>query len=309
MKNTIAVVIPTYNRPKALKLCLKSIQEQTCLPHEIIVIDDGSNPSVTDKVFADIPASVTCRLLRNDQPKGANNARNRGIVSANSEFIAFLDDDDQFNPKKIELVTNAIIKNNDKDIFYHPAQIFMVNELASYRTNPYKFSQSDNIFRLLLVKNYIGGTPMVIARKQSLISVGLFDEKMPALQDYELWLRLAKENYQFHLLDAPLTTCYYTTKKISISKGMDSNSKATRLIEAKYSSCYLKLSKKEIKEHNISKKTVVIQKSLLNYNYLNAVRCQLKLFLFAPRLVNFLSIFIVLLGPKAVFKVKGMLSK
>lgn len=303
----ISVVIPTHNRPENLTESLKSIAKQSLLPAEVIVVDDGSLPAVEEKIFANFPSTVNCVLLRNNTSKGGNNARNQGIMVANGNYIAFLDDDDQFKPNKIEVLTEEIIANLKADIFYHPAHIHMVNENVSYITKLYKFKSTDDIFKALLVQNRIGGTPMVTIRKQALLDVGLFDEEMPALQDYDLWLRMAKNGYKFHLIDSPLTNCKYTTNKLSVSKSIDVNAKAIRIIERKYEGEYNKLNKAEIKMYECWKKKMVIHKSLLNGQSKKAFKYQLQLLIFAPSIVNLASLFIILLGPSAVFKLKARL--
>lgn len=302
---TISVVMPTHNRPAGLKEALDSITKQTQLPYEIVVVDDGSTPPVKKDIFKNLESSVKCTLIVNDSPRGGNYARNIGIKHASGEYIAFLDDDDQFKIKKIEAVYQAIVQSPDSDVFYHPAHVHMVNEGVSYYSKP---SDTDSLFRALLTHNCIGGTPMVIAKRSTLMEVGLFDEKMPALQDYELWLRLAKDNKKFFLIKEPLTDYNYHTKKGSISKSLEKNAQAISIIEEKFSSYYKMLTPDETKEFNIWKKKMIIHKSLLNGNVLGAISSQFNLFLFSPTLVNFILIFIIFLGPKAVFKLKSKVS-
>src|SRR5690606_9048843 len=147
------------------------------------------------------PAEVEVKLLRNEKPMGGNNARNRGVLASTSDYIAFLDDDDAFKPNKIEELKKAILDGVNADIIYHPAHIHMINEGVSYFSKPKIFKEGEDIFRKLLLENVIGGTPMVTIKRQSLVDVGLFDEEMPALQDYELWLRMAKAGASFYYVD------------------------------------------------------------------------------------------------------------
>ena len=215
MNNSISVVIPTHNRPDGLAAAVKSVFNQTLQPKELIVVDDGSNPPVTEDVFTGCPAGLTTKLIRNEHPKGANNARNRGIVEATGEWIAFLDDDDEFFKDKIAAVSEVIAEKGDAiDLIYHPAHIFMVNEGVSYISKPKKFLPEDDVFRQLLIKNHIGGTSMVIARKEALVKAGMFDEQLPALQDYELWLRMIKGNCNLYMIDMPLTRYHHKTNRL-----------------------------------------------------------------------------------------------
>lgn len=305
MKPSISVIIPTHNRPQGLKDSLESIRTQSLLPNEIIVVDDGSTPPVSKNIFDGFTNKTQCTLIRNETPQGGNNARNKGILAAKSDYIALLDDDDKFKPNKIEILSKEISNNPSYDIFYHAAQIHMLNEKVSYFTKPHRFMDNEDVFSVLLVKNVIGGTPMITARKKSLLDVGLFDEKMPALQDFELWLRLAKNRKKFHLIEEVLTDCYYTTKQGSISKSIDNNKKAILYIEKKYQSEYQKLSTSDIKEHEIWKKKMIIHKSLLNENKKTALKTQISLFCLHPSLINLASIFVIPLGSTFVFKLKA----
>jgi glycosyltransferase involved in cell wall biosynthesis len=236
MRPSISVVIPTHNRPDGLRASLGSILRQSSLPDEVVVVDDGSSPAVDESIFEGFSPNVRCVLLTNVTSRGGNNARNQGVVAASGEFIAFLDDDDQFKEDKIKVLMQAIASNPDADVLYHPAHIHMPSEGVSYFSKPYRFNHCENVFHALLIKNCIGGTSMVTVRRKALINVGLFDERMPALQDYELWLRFAKEGCVFHYVPAALTDYEQSTGKSSITKKNDSISRARALIEEKYAS-------------------------------------------------------------------------
>lgn len=230
----VSVVIPTHNRLGGLASAISSLAQQTALPDEIVIVDDGSDKAVTHEIFRDIPESVRTTLLRNESPRGANHARNRGILSAAGDYIAFLDDDDTFKPKKIEILKKVIAENPHVDLIYHPAHVHMVNEGVSYFTKPREFREGEDAFRRLLISNVIGGTPMVAVRRKSLLEAGLFDEKMPALQDYELWIRLAKNKSCFYFLSEPLTDYMQETKSKSITKNNDAIMLARSLMDEKY---------------------------------------------------------------------------
>lgn len=301
----VSVVIPTHNRPAGLQDALASLLKQTVLPDEVVVVDDGSQEPVPKTIFDFFPAEVEVKLLRNEKPMGGNNARNRGVLASTSDYIAFLDDDDAFKPNKIEELKKAIYASNEADIIYHPAHIHMANEGVSYFSKPKAFKDGEDVFRHLLVKNVIGGTPMVTIKRQSLVDVGLFDEEMPALQDYELWLRLAKNGFRFFFIETALTDYYYETKRSSVSKSMDVNEVAIGLIEKKFGEDYKLLSRSEKKEYECWKRRKLVHKSLLNGRCFKALRYQFYLFMFSPSFANFIPLLVIPLGPKMVFKLKA----
>ena len=260
----ISVVIPTHNRPEELKRAIKSVFNQTKLPHELIVVDDASQKRLNIDIFSNAPPNLNCNLITIDNSNGGNHARNIGIDNAHGDYIALLDDDDIFEINKIELISTIILKNPNVDVLYHKANIFMVNENYTYTTKP-EFEKYDiYLLNKLLIKNIIGGTPMVIFKKQSFIKSGKFDVDIPALQDWELWLRFAKNGLSFLYIDQLLTTCFYTTKNNSISKSINAHNFAIKYIENLYKKEYDNFSIESKKEHEYWKARVLIHKYLLN---------------------------------------------
>lgn len=302
----ITVVIPSHNRVDELKRALYSVYVQSVKPSEIIVVDDGSSPQVENSIFENCPEEITVKLLRNEIPRGANHARNRGIKAASGEWIAFLDDDDEFFSSKIKVISECINHHDDLiDVVYHPAKIHMVNENISYLSSPKKFKKNEDVFRQLLINNHIGGTPMVIVKRSSLIKVGLFDEELPELQDYELWLRLAKNGCKFHLVDIPLTHYYHRTKDNSITTSSSANEEAYQHIEKKYSEDYAKLNIDECNQYEMRKVNRLVRKSYLNKNYLNSIILNLKAFIRFKKISYLNKALASLLGPSFIFWVRS----
>lgn len=307
MNSHISVVIPTRNRPSQLKTALESVFKQSMPPDEIIVVDDASWPPINRDVFEGCPGEINAKLLINDSQMGANNARNTGIKEASSSWIAFLDDDDEFKVDKIKTVKTAIENNPDADLFYHPAEIRMINEKASYLTRPAVFDQHADIFRALLIKNHIGGISMTVAKKDSLTKASLFDEDMPALQDYDMWLRMAKKGAKFCFIEPALTTYYCTTKNRSISKSMEANQKALEIIENKHKEVYLGLDRQRLGLHEEWKKRMLIQKAILNKQIWKALKLQIKRFAKNPRPIFLLEAAAILMGTKATYMLRAKL--
>jgi glycosyltransferase involved in cell wall biosynthesis len=305
--NTFSVVIPTHNRLKDLQQALTSVFSQTVKPLEIIVVDDGSTPKVNDDIFATAPDETKTLLLRNESPKGAPHARNRGIEEANGSWIAFLDDDDEFKPDKIEKVARHIQDNPECDLVYHPAEIHMVNEGVTYTSRPRQFTFGDDIFKSMLIKNEIGGTSMVVAKKSILVVAGKFQESMPALQDYELWLRIVSITPNICFLSFSLTNYYHKTHIKSISKSIDDKQKATLFIEKLYKNDYLSLSKKDKKRYEQRKYFSLIYRYLLNKNKYNFFKLYFLYFIKYPSIKNFFVLLAVLINPNILFKAKKII--
>ena len=304
---SITVVIPSYNRPNKVKKAILSIVSQTILPQEIIVVDDSSDSPLTDSIFQDVSDNVKCKLLRNDKTMGANFARNRGIEEAESEWISFLDDDDEFNPEKIEQVRKAITTQNNVDIIYHSATIYMVNEGVNYKSGS-AGSLSNDIYTELLVKNIVGGTSVATIKKNTLMEIGGVDENLPALQDYDIWLRLAKAQKNFCYINKPLLKYHHETKAKSISKSLSNNKIAIEIIEKKHKKRFESLNKQQFKEHEIWKHQMRVHKSLMNRQYVGAICEQIILFQRFPSIKSFIELLVVVTGPKVVFKLKSIIN-
>jgi len=300
----ISVVIATHNRHSELKKALESVYAQTFFPYEIIVVDDASTVAVTEEVFSNCPTEIKWTLIRNQCPEKASGARNIGIKNSSGEYIAFLDDDDEFSLNKIHIISRFVVENNFPDVVYHAAKISLVQENISYVTNPKSYSKNE-IFKAMLVRNEVGGTPMTVCKRSALLMMGLFDETLPALEDYELWLRMAKMGCSFAALNDILTNCRYLTRTNSVSKNISANSDARKLIYKKYAADYDVLERGLIVKHKEAVEVDELQRYLLNYNYWDALKTSVKIFFISPDLKNLARLFVVSLGSKMSFRVRA----
>jgi len=182
----VSVIIPTYNRANMIKRAIDSVLRQTYQYFEIIVIDDGSNDD-TYQVVQSINDS-RIRYIRLDRTKGAAAARNEGILQANGELIAFLDSDDIWMSKKLEMQVNTFL-NDDVGLCY--TSILLIDEKGKV-VGKHKATHSGYIFKKLLKKNIIGSASSVMVKRNCLDKCGLFDESLTHREDYDLWLRIAK---------------------------------------------------------------------------------------------------------------------
>ena len=194
----ISAIVPTHNRAHTLPRALTSIREQTSPIDEIIVIDDGSSDDSADLVAREFP-EVT--LIRQDN-RGVSAARNRGILAARHPFIALLDSDDSWLPHKLATLRQAA-QTNPGFALYHSDEIWM---RRGVRVNPMQkhAKRGGWIFRHCLPLCAISPSTCLLD-KAVLIQLGLFDENLPACEDYDLWLRLC-HRYPVHYVAEPLVT-------------------------------------------------------------------------------------------------------
>lgn len=179
----ISVVIPTYNRRKTIGRSIDSVLNQTLFPSEIIVVDDGSTDGTSDYIQSNFPS---IRLLQ--QPnKGVSSARNMGIRSSNSDWVALLDSDDEWFPQKLEKQVMTLSQSPDIK-FCHTEEIWIRNGV---RVNQMKKHQKygGHIFYKCLDMCRI--SPSSVLFHQSILDdVGYFDKDLKVCEDYDLWLRI-----------------------------------------------------------------------------------------------------------------------
>ncbi len=177
----VSVIIPVFNRIEPLARALRSLQKQTFQDFEVIVVDDHSTEdifSVTEKYSARYGKSVG---------KGVSAARNEGIRSASSEWLAFLDSDDEWLPNKLELQMNYLSANKSCE-FVHSNEIWIRSGLPVSQSLRQK-KIGGRIFSQCTERCLIAASS-VIVRKTLLSELGYFDESFPVCEDFDLWLRI-----------------------------------------------------------------------------------------------------------------------
>jgi len=193
----VSVIISTFNRAQKVERAITSVLNQGSKDFEIIVVDDGSTDN-TGQALAKYMSSI--RYIRHPVNRGVSAARNTGINSSVAPWIAFLDSDDYWLDEKLyaqmEFIdrTPGIVACQTQEIWIR----------RGVRVNPKERHRkpSGNIFRQSLKLCVV--SPSAVILKRSLFEeVGLFDETLPAVEDYDLWLRISCR-YPIYLIDKEL---------------------------------------------------------------------------------------------------------
>lgn len=187
MRAQISVVIPTFNRADLLERALASIARQSFPASEVLIVDDGSDDETREMVGAKFPAFEVL-----SQPnRGVSSARNRGIRATRHEWIALLDSDDEWAPEKLEAQIAALAAEPDWRLV-HCDEIWVRNGI---RVNPRRRHRKAGgwIFRQCLPLCVISPSSAMLHRSV-FEDVGLFDEGLPACEDYDFWLRFTARN-------------------------------------------------------------------------------------------------------------------
>ncbi|MCH5298559.1 MAG: glycosyltransferase family 2 protein [Ruminococcus sp.] len=220
MNELVTAVITTYNREtQILQRAVESVLAQTWRPLELIVVNDSpENVELADsieKMLAKIQKEhqdVPVMYAPLEHNSGACAARNKGLELAKGEFISFLDDDDVWMEKKIELQRQGFI-SNETGMVYSPF-IDISYKNPSKKQVIVRGNKSGKLLEDLLVRNVIGGTSMPMMRTDALRSIGGFDEELQSSQDYDVWLRIAQQ-YEIQFVEEPLTVRYLLEESIT----------------------------------------------------------------------------------------------
>ena len=192
----VSVILPTYNRGWILKEAIDSILAQEFKDFELIVVDDGSTDN-TGEILDSYEQDI---IVLRQSHKGVSAARNRGIAEAAGRLVAFLDSDDLWLPRKLTSQVD-FFSSNPAAVINQTEEIWVRNGVrVNPKTRHHKFSGM--IFERSLALCLV--SPSAVMIKKNLFSeVGVFDENLPACEDYDLWLRISCR-YPVHLIEKPL---------------------------------------------------------------------------------------------------------
>jgi glycosyltransferase involved in cell wall biosynthesis len=204
----IAAIIPSYNSAHFLKECIDSVLQQTYEVAEIIVVDDGS----TDNPRAVVDSYPPGRVKYFYKPNGGlSSARNAGVRETTSPWVGFLDADDRWEPRKIELQVKALEANPDAVFCY-------TSKILAGPNGPEGFHYAappEGNWPRLRYENMI--TPStVLMRRDVLEAVGGFDEQLRACEDWDLWVRLGPD-CKMVKVDEPVTWYRSSTGSLSMN--------------------------------------------------------------------------------------------
>jgi len=201
---SVSVVITSFNRPQMLKRAIQSVLAQSCTDFELIVVDDHSTIDVSGVVSEFDDHRI--KLIRNPENKGLPASRNVGMYIAQSEFVAFLDDDDEFREDKLERQLElAISTNNRCDVIYCGADA--VDEHGSLLGIGMPVLRG-NIRQAFLSQGLSTLSSTNMFRKESLVAIGGHDETLRGSVDHDLWMKLADADYTADFVDESLVIAH-----------------------------------------------------------------------------------------------------
>lgn len=180
----VSCIITSHNRPRLLPAAVKSARAAGS-DVEVVVVDDAS----TDETAAICRALEGIRYVRAERNQRVAAARNIGLLNSSGEYITFLDDDDVRLAGTLDLQLEALASRPNAGLIY--AQALVADQLGRVtgNYNPRRFPQGDVLLELLC-RNFIPcGTALF--RRSCLFRVGMLDESVPGIDDWDLWVRIS----------------------------------------------------------------------------------------------------------------------
>lgn len=235
--STISVVIPCYNGEAYIGQALESVRAQTRQPQEILVINDGS----TDRT-ADVARSFDeVRLLDNSVNMGPSVTRNRALIEARGNTVAFLDADDVWLPHHLETVVGLLEEHPDAGVAFSAVEFFGEREGVWHAARLPEAEPTDAFWECL--RHTTVPQMSVVVRRSSLALVGGWQQPSPihrTAADYDVWLRLSRHTpfiathevtarYRWHpgqisqtLRNDQISSVYYSRRRILYELGRES---------------------------------------------------------------------------------------
>lgn len=212
-----SVVIPAYNAEAFVEEALDSVSAQTFPDYEVLLVDDGSSDSTASRAALWAAAHPEIRWQLISQPnKGIGGSRNAGVFAARGDYLAFLDVDDLWLPEKLARVARFLKESGSPDLVCHDEWLAAPQRLLQRSTyGPYQ-AYSDLLFK----KNTIS-TSATVVRRERVWEIDGFSEDLNfnGVEDYDLWMRLAKSGCRIEYLHEVLGI--YRIHEQSITAGID----------------------------------------------------------------------------------------
>lgn len=243
----VSIILPTYNRANLVGKSVESVLNQTYNDFELIIVDDGSTDN-TKEVLKSFEDSRIQYIIHN-RNKGAASAMNTGIKASKGHFLSIQNSDDIWLPEKIEKELKSF-ENSDSGVGVVYSGLYQVKKNKKIYLPASGVKKKEGfVHDELLNGNFVNGLSLI--KKICFEKAGLYDENLPGLEDWELYIRISKY-YTFKFVDKPLIVTKLSQDSLSVKPSVFINS-TKMIIEKHY---------KEFNEH----KTALA----MNYGFLGS---------------------------------------
>lgn len=206
---SVAAVVATRNRPEYVRDAVTSACEQTYDALEVVVVD-GSDGNQTASVIEEVQStypSVTFTYIHNDSPRGLPAARNQAVEVTDADYLAFLDDDDRWHPEKITRQMSCFHSGPDDLALVHTG--FVARDNSDDRLFEFTPEYDAPAYPQILVKNIVATPSTVVVRREAFEEIGGFDEQLRYCEDWDFYIRLARNNQFTYIIDPLIDHMYH----------------------------------------------------------------------------------------------------
>jgi glycosyltransferase involved in cell wall biosynthesis len=224
----VSVIIPSYNYGFVIAETIASLQRQTVSDWEAIIVDDGSGDN-TEAVVKPLVEQDSRIVYIKQINAGVSAARNRAMKLAKGKFIQFLDADDLLTPQKLEIHVNYLLEHPAESIVFGDIRFFMhatprkmqysMDGAATGELNSTSLVASEAVERMFTHNIVAICAPLF--RREVMYAVGLYDELLTSLEDWEYWFRAAIKGYGFSYLHDDRAWALIRVHKTSLSWNWD----------------------------------------------------------------------------------------
>lgn len=186
----ISVVIPTFNRASIIHKSLDSVLAQSFQDWECLIVDDFSIDNTREIIETYSNRDNRFHYLINEYEKGANGARNTGILHAKGDYVSFLDSDDRWGPCMLQKQMEQYASSERVGCVYSDVHFISTEGVESSFGIP--LGIHGHIYSQVLEQGYMAPTSVLSAKRELLVKVGMFDLQLPASQDDDMCFKLAK---------------------------------------------------------------------------------------------------------------------
>jgi glycosyltransferase involved in cell wall biosynthesis len=222
-KNVIkaSIIIPTYNRANFIEETIKSVLSQTMKNLEVIIVDDGSTDGTKEIIKNLATNDDRIKYLYQENCGRPSVPRNIGFKNSTGEYISFLDSDDIWLPQKLEKQIELFEKDKSGKLGFVDCKYIIIGENSEeIKQNYSSHGYRGNILKQML-KDHLIITPGSVLIKRSIINtVGLLDERLKCLDDWDMWLRISK-HYKIDFVNKKLFKYRVHKNSFTVNLSMD----------------------------------------------------------------------------------------
>ncbi|MCX6752830.1 MAG: glycosyltransferase family 2 protein [Candidatus Nomurabacteria bacterium] len=232
----ISIIIPTYNSSKFIRNTIQSVLEQTYTDWELLIIDDCSKDETEEIIKEYKKKEPKIKFYKTDNNSGGPAlSKNIGIKNSNGSYIAFLDHDDEWHKEKLEKQIKLFENSKDKNLGIVSTFLDIKEKETIIK---YSKNYRKDILKYLASGNFLMTSSCIMVKKDVFEKIGLFDKSLSVSDDLDMWIRIAKNNYNFDYVPEYLTTYIYHNKNASLINR--ENYTETKLLFKKHKEIYLK---------------------------------------------------------------------